>query len=93
MTTNAPTAQQLQQRLQEVLQPTHLEVIDESAQHRGHIGANDTGFGTHFRVRVTSPFFTGKSPVARHRLVYDALQDFMDQGLHALAIEAQTPAA
>lgn len=92
MTTHAPTAEQLQKRLQEVLQPTHLEVIDESAQHHGHAGANGTGFGTHFRVRIRAGAFAGKSPVARHRLVYDALQDFMDQGLHALAIEAQTPA-
>lgn len=93
MTTSTPTAEQLQQRLQEVLQPTHLEVIDESAQHHGHVGANDTGFGTHFRVRITAAAFAGKSAVGRHRLVYDALQDFMDQGLHALAIEAQSPAA
>ncbi|MBP9061444.1 MAG: BolA family transcriptional regulator [Rhodoferax sp.] len=90
-TTTAPTAQQLDQRLRETLQPTLLEVLDESYQHNGHAGANGTGFGTHFRVRITSPLFTGKSPVARHRLVYDALQDFMAQGLHALAIEAQTP--
>ena len=88
-----PSAQQLQTRLQTVLQPSALEVIDESGQHHGHAGANGTGFGTHFRVRITSHLFTGKSPVARHRLVYDVLQDFMDQGLHALAIEAQTPAA
>ena len=93
MTTNAPTTEQLQKRLQEVLQPSHLEVIDESAQHHGHAGANGTGFGTHFRVRISAAAFAGKSAVARHRLVYDALQDFMDQGLHALAIEAQTPAA
>ncbi|MDD2879139.1 MAG: BolA family transcriptional regulator [Rhodoferax sp.] len=93
MTTSTPTAEQLQQRLQEVLQPTHLEVIDESAQHHGHAGANGTGFGTHFRVRITTAAFVGKSAVSRHRLVYDALQDFMDQGLHALAIEAQSPAA
>jgi BolA protein len=93
MTTNAPTTEQLQKRLQEVLQPSHLEVIDESAQHHGHAGANGTGFGTHFRVRISAAGFAGKSAVARHRLVYDALQDFMDQGLHALAIEAQTPAA
>jgi BolA protein len=89
----APTAERLQQRLQEVLQPTYLEVIDESAQHHGHAGANGTGSGTHFRVRITAGAFVGKSALARHRLVYDALQDFMDQGLHALAIEAQTPAA
>jgi BolA protein len=92
-TFQAPTAALLQQRLQAVLQPTSLEVIDESAQHHGHAGANDSGFGSHFRVRVTSHLFTGKTPVARHRLVYDALQDFMDQGLHALAIEAQVPIA
>ncbi|MBP6009094.1 MAG: BolA family transcriptional regulator [Rhodoferax sp.] len=89
----APTAQQLQQRLQDVLAPTQLEVIDESHQHSGHAGANGSGFGTHFRVRIRAAVFTGKSPVARHRLVYDALQDFMVQGLHALAIEAQVPQA
>ncbi|MDD2924490.1 BolA family protein [Rhodoferax sp.] len=88
----APTAAQLQQRLQSVLQPSALEVIDESSQHHGHAGANGTGWGTHFRVRITSSQFIGKPPLARHRLVYDALQDFMDQGLHALAIEAKTPA-
>ena len=91
--TSTPTAQALQQRLQQALNPQALEVIDESAQHHGHAGANGSGFGTHFRVRITSHLFTGKTPVARHRLVYDALQDFMDQGLHALAIEAKVPAA
>jgi BolA protein len=91
--TVTPTAHQLQQRLQEALQPTQLEVIDESQQHSGHAGANGSGFGTHFRVRIHATVFAGKSPVARHRLVYDALQDFMAQGLHALAIEAQVPKA
>ncbi|MDP2679711.1 MAG: BolA family protein [Rhodoferax sp.] len=86
-----PTAQRLQQRLQQVLQPSQLEVLDESHQHNGHAGTNGTGYGTHFRVKITAGAFVGKSAVARHRLVYDALQDFMDQGLHALAIEAQTP--
>ena len=90
-TTTVPTAQRLDQRLRETLQPSLLEVIDESAQHSGHAGANSSGAGTHFRVRITSQMFTGKSAVARHRLVYDSLQDFMDQGLHALAIEAHVP--
>ena len=89
--TAAPTAQQLDQRLRETLQPLALEVVDESFQHNGHAGANGTGSGTHFRVRITSHLFTGKSAVLRHRLVYDALQDFMAQGLHALAIEARLP--
>jgi len=89
MSANAPTAANLAQRLRERLQPSALEVIDESYQHAGHVGANDSGVGTHFRVKIASPLFTGVSRVARHRLVYDSLQDFIDQGLHALAIEAE----
>ena len=86
-------AQALEQQLKSRLAPTQLEVIDESADHAGHTGANAEGFGTHFRVRIASPAFTGKSRVARHRLVYDSLQNFIDQGLHALAIEViETPA-
>lgn len=81
------TAQALHQRLSERLAPTQLEVIDETAAHAGHAGADPSGFGTHFRVRIASPLFAGRPPVARHRLVYDALHDFIDRGLHALAIE------
>jgi BolA family transcriptional regulator, general stress-responsive regulator len=81
------TADALQARLMELLAPTQLEVFDESSKHEGHAGANGSGFGTHFRVRIASPLFAGRSRVARHRLVYDALQDFVDRGLHALAIE------
>jgi BolA family transcriptional regulator, general stress-responsive regulator len=71
----------------ESLAPTRLEVIDESADHAGHVGANADGFGTHVRVRIASPNFAGKTRVAKHRLVYDAMQKFIDQGLHALAID------
>jgi BolA family transcriptional regulator, general stress-responsive regulator len=81
------TAEALHQRLAELLAPTRLEVFDESEAHAGHAGADGTGFGTHFRVRIASPLFAGRSRVACHRLVYDALQDFVDRGLHALAIE------
>ena len=84
------TAHNLEARLRERLQPLRITVIDESHQHSGHVGANESGFGTHFRVRVASPLFTGKTRVACHRLVYDAAQDFIDQGLHALAIEIDT---
>jgi BolA family transcriptional regulator, general stress-responsive regulator len=80
-------ADKMTQRLRDTLQTTALEVIDESGNHAGHAGANGTGFGTHFRVRISSPFFTGKTRVTCHRLVYDALQDFIDQGVHAIAIE------
>lgn len=81
------TASAIEARLRERLQPTQLQVLDESAAHAGHAGANGTGAGTHFRVRIRAPRFEGLSRVQRHRLVYDALQDFIDGGLHALAIE------
>ena len=83
------TVQALRERLQERLAPTQLEVLDESAAHLGHAGQDGTGAGTHFRVRIASPLFEGRPKVARHRLVYDALRDYIDRdhGVHALAIE------
>ena len=81
------TAQAMHERLAELLAPSWLEVIDESGAHAGHAGADGTGSGTHFRVRIASPAFEGLSRVARHRLVYDALRTFVERGVHALAIE------
>ena len=82
-----PRTDALRVALIDKLQPTMLDVIDESAEHAGHMGANAEGFGTHFRVRIASPLFAGKTRVAKHRLVYDSLQIFIDGGLHAIAIE------
>jgi BolA protein len=81
------TAAQLHARLSAQLQPFALNVWDESAAHAGHAGADGSGQGTHFRVRIGAGVFQGLSRVAQHRLVYDALQQFTNQGLHALAIE------
>jgi BolA protein len=91
MSSSAHTAitDQMAATLRQSLQPTALEVLDESWQHAGHAGANGTGYGTHFRVRIASPLFAGQSRVARHRLVYDALRHFIDQGVHAIAIETR----
>jgi BolA protein len=83
------TAADLEATLREKLQPSALEVIDESAAHAGHAGAGAEGYGTHFRVRVASPLFDGQSRVARHRLVYDALRFFIAEGVHAIAIETR----
>ena len=88
-TPDATAASQLAARLTSQLQPSQLQVIDESGDHAGHVGSNGSAFGTHFRVQITSPQFAGKSRVACHRLVYDALQPFIDQGVHAIAIETQ----
>lgn len=75
--------------LQEALQPVALEVVDDSHKHAGHEGARD-GRG-HFTVRIVSPVFAGKPPLARHRAVYAALGEMMQTDIHALAIEARTP--
>ena len=81
------SASDLDTRLRQTLAPTRLEVIDESQQHAGHAGAGGATQGTHFRVRIASQLFTAKRRVEQHRLVYDALQDFIAHGVHALAIE------
>ena len=77
-------------RLNERLAPTHLQVDDESHQHTGHAGWR-AGGETHFRLDIVSDAFEGKSRVARHRLVNDALADAFSGGLHALAISARAP--
>ncbi len=88
-TLSPPTSAALHAALLQALAPTQLEVLDESAAHAGHAGANGLGHGTHFRVRIASPRFDGLNRVAAHRLVYDALQPWIAAGLHALAIEIQ----
>ena len=84
----AVSAEAIAAALREALQPSALEVQDDSHLHAGHAGARD---GRHFTVRITSARFAGCSRVARHRLVYDALRLLMPAGIHALAIEAHEP--
>ncbi|MGO9038018.1 MAG: BolA family protein [Steroidobacteraceae bacterium] len=69
--------------------PVELDIEDESHRHAGHAGA--AGGAGHFRVRIVAEAFRGKSPVARHRLVYAALGDMLKGDIHALAIEALAP--
>ncbi len=77
--------QLLHERLQ-ALQPSALEIIDESHLHAGHEGAK--GGASHFRVHISSPAFVDLSTLARHRLVYDCVQDLIPFPIHALAIHA-----
>jgi len=76
----------LAQRLS-VLSPTRLDITDESHLHAGHAGARDGA--SHFRVRIWAPAFEGLGTVARHRMVYDRVQDLMPYPIHALAIDAR----
>ena len=86
--TNARTAM-ISERLTRELQPVKLEIIDESAKHAGHAGA--ASGGGHFIVNIVSPAFENKTPIQRHRLVYDAVGDIMHSEIHALSIQAKTP--
>ena len=72
------------------LDPVRLDLRDESGQHAGHAGARPSG-GSHWQLKIVAEAFRGKSPVARHRMVYEALGDLMKTDVHALKIEAFAP--
>lgn len=86
---NPRRVERMQALLVETLHPLSLEVADDSHKHAGHAGAR--GGQGHFSVDIVSAAFAGKSPLARHRLVYAALGDMMQADIHALAIRARTP--
>ena len=80
----------IEAELRERLAAVHVEVVDESHLHAGHVGARDGG--GHFRAVVVSMQFEGKTLVQRQRLVYDALESAMGSEIHALSMKTMTPA-
>jgi len=72
------------------LAPLQVELVDESARHAGHAGAAPGG-DTHWKLTIVSAAFAGKPTLARHRMVYRALGDLMQNPIHALAIGAHAP--
>jgi BolA protein len=83
-------AQCIRQKLVAALSPDHLDIIDESARHRGHAGARPEG-ESHFCVTIVAPAFRGKTRVQRQRLVYKALEDELAGPIHALALNTFSP--
>lgn len=79
----------IRSRLEAAFAPVELDVIDESHLHVGHPGARD-GRG-HFKVRIVSSSFAGVSPIERHRMIYEALDEMMSSDIHALSLTATTP--
>ena len=86
---NTDRIAKIRSRLTQALQPTSLEIIDESARHAGHAGA--ASGGGHFIVHIVSAAFQGKNLIQRHRMVYDAVGNMMHTEIHALSIQAKTP--
>ena len=82
------TADRLAEDLRRALGAGHVEVVDQSARHRGHAGALEGG---HYDAVIVSPAFAGLDQVARHRAVYAALGDLRERRVHALALRTYTP--
>ena len=80
-------AEEISNRLQ-ALQPTQLQIEDESAMHAGHAGNSG---GSHFKLKMASSHFYEKSQIMRHRLIYQLLADLIPHQIHALSIQALTP--
>lgn len=96
----------IHKKLTTFFSPTFLEVRDDSAQHAGHThrmvpiearqGSEkhpkaDSVGETHFEVTVVSLSFHGQTRLARHRMVYSALREELEERVHALSIRAHTP--
>ena len=79
----------IRERLTAAFAPQQLEIVDDSHKHAGHAGARGGG---HFTVTVVADAFAGKGLVERHRMIYAALSELMQQNeVHALSIQARTP--
>ena len=85
-----PVATEIAIRLNAALAPTHLDVLNDSGQHAGHMGDDGSG-ESHFTVIVESNAFVGLSRVQRQRLVNQALSELLQDRIHALAIKARAP--
>lgn len=85
-----PMQHQIAARLIPALEPTHIEIVNESAAHRGHMGDDGTG-ETHFRVVIESASFIGVSRIERQRMINRALAGLLPEKIHALAIVARAP--
>lgn len=84
-----PVAIEMIRRLDE-LNPTRIELIDDSEKHRGHGGYNSAG-ESHFTLLIESAQFSGKSRVERQRMVHRALGEMVGNRVHALSLKAKAP--
>ena len=77
----------IEAKLTKGLQPSHVEVINESNNHNVPPGSE-----SHFKVMIVTDAFEGKMLVARHRMINDILADELQNKIHALALHTYTPA-
>ena len=85
-------AREMDEKLHEAFDPTHLEIINDSAKHSGHSGDDGSG-ESHFTIVIEAAAFAGMTRLARQRAVIAALGDMVGERVHAVAIKASAPAA
>jgi BolA family transcriptional regulator, general stress-responsive regulator len=90
LTSTGPIAAEMIRRLTEALAPSRLELVNDSARHRGHVGDDGSG-ESHFSLVLESALFSGLNRVQRQRAIYSALGDIMTDKVHALSIKALAP--
>ena len=81
----------LEMKLTEAFAPTELDIVDQSHLHAGHAGAPGGG-ESHFRIRIVSAQFDGLGRVARQRAINNVLKAELAGPVHALSLQALTPA-
>ncbi|KAF9428574.1 hypothetical protein BGZ94_001877 [Podila epigama] len=90
---DGPVTASIRNTLTELLTPEKLEIINDSSKHAHHSAMRGVSSKeTHFRVNIVSEAFAGKSTMQRHRMIYSALKNDFDAGLHALSLNTKTPA-
>ena len=80
----------MREKLMVALEPTRLDIINESELHAGHRNSPGTG-ESHFRLLIVSPAFTGKSRIERHRIVNEILAEELAGRIHAMALKTHAP--
>lgn len=85
-----PIADEITKLLTKTFTPTRLEVINDSAQHSGHIGDDGSG-ESHFTLVIEAEAFSSMNRLARQRAVIAALGDIVGERVHAVAINASAP--
>lgn len=83
--------QEIENRLRKTLNPTKIELFDESQEHAHHRGAKEHPGAGHYNLTIVSAAFEGKNLIARHRMIYESLGELMHGAIHAIKIDAKAP--
>ncbi len=79
----------MEEKLKLALNPSFIELNDESHLHAGHVGSNPKG-ESHFQLLIVSTQFEGVNRVQRQRMVYEVLAEELKERVHALALKTLT---